>query len=319
MKKSVKLVIIFIVDVLLTGACLIVFALFHHVLKKELKSENLTIESDQNIVVCENNGNGSKDDGIYACVNKCTTEAVSNDEKYISENVAITITHHNEPRLIYHIADVHIKNIESFQTAFAHDTFGKNYAEWPTAIDKRNDAILTINGDYYGLANVGVVIRNGVVYRSVKNNADIAVLYRNGELKTYRSNNFNIDEAIKNGAYHAWNFGPLLLDAEGNAQTSFPTSTVIPKNPRSAIGYIEPGHYVFVNVEGRTKNSDGMTRPELSKLFADLGCKQAYNLDGGQSAMMVFNDKFVNDLCEGGRTVSDVIMIKEVNKDETNN
>ena len=43
-----------------------------------------------------------------------------------------------------------------------------------------------------GLANYGVVIRNGVVYRSAKNNADVAVLYRNGELKTYRSNNFNV-------------------------------------------------------------------------------------------------------------------------------
>ena len=62
-----------------------------------------------------------------------------------------------------------------------------------------------------------------------------------------------------------------------------------------------------------------MTLPELSNLFAKLGCKTAYNLDGGQSAMMVFNDKYVNELCEDGRTISDAIIIKEVEKNENNN
>ena len=61
-----------------------------------------------------------------------------------------------------------------------------------------------------------------------------------------------------------------------------------------------------------------MTLAELSSLFAKLGCKTAYNLDGGQSAMMVFNDKYVNNLCEDGRTISDAIIIKEVKKNETN-
>ena len=311
MKRSVKLVLIFIGDILFSGVCLIVFALFHHVIQRNYESEDIKIESTENISTCENNKN--EDQGIFACT--CKTEAVSNDDKYVSENVAITIEHINEPNLIYHIADIHIKNIESFQTVFANDTFGKNYAEWPTAIDKKSNAIITINGDYYGLTNTGVVIRNGVLYRSTKNTADIAVLYRNGEFKTYRSKDFDVNKAVEEGAYQAWNFGPLLLD-NGNAQTSFPTSTVIPKNPRTAIGYYEPGHYVFVNVEGRTATSKGMTLPELSSLFAKLGCKTAYNLDGGQSAMMVFNDKYVNNLCEDGRTISDAIIIKEVEKNE---
>ena len=312
MKRGLKITLIIIMDVLLTGASLIVFALFHHVLKAELKSEDVKIESTENIKVCES----SEDDGIFACT--CKTQKESTETKYVSENIRIEITTYNEPKLIYHIADVHVKNIESIQTVFAKDSYGKGFYEWPHEIDKRSNALLTVNGDYYGLTSSGVIIRNGTVYRSSTNKADIGVLFRNGELKTYTSSEFNMDDVVSKGAYQAWNFGPALLDANGKALTEFPSTTVIPKNPRSAIGYYEPGHYVFVNVEGRTDTSDGMTMAELSSLFEKLGCKSAYNLDGGQSAMMVFNDKFVNNLCEGGRTVSDVIVIKEVANENNN-
>ena len=37
---------------------------------------------------------------------------------------------------------------------------------------------------------------------------------------------------------------------DGKAKTTF-TSDVKPKNPRSVIGYYEPGHYCFVQVDGR--------------------------------------------------------------------
>ena len=99
--------------------------------------------------------------------------------------MTIEIKSYNEPNLIYHTADVHVKNIESIQTVFAKDSYGKGFYERPHDIDKRVGALLTVNGDYYGLTNSGVIIRNGTVYRSSTNKADIGVLFRNGELKTY--------------------------------------------------------------------------------------------------------------------------------------
>ena len=80
------------------------------------------------------------------------------------------------------------------------------------------------------------------------------------------------------------------------------------KNPRSAIGYFAPGHYCFVVVDGRQKGySEGMSLDELASTLASLGCQTAYNLDGGATAMMVFQGKLVNQPTNGGRTSSDII------------
>ena len=87
MKRGLKLTLIFIGDILFSGICLIVFALFHHVIQRNFESEDVKIESTANISTCENSKN--EDSGIYACT--CKTEAVSNDDKYVSENVAINL------------------------------------------------------------------------------------------------------------------------------------------------------------------------------------------------------------------------------------
>ena len=87
-----------------------------------------------------------------------------------------------------------------------------------------------------------------------------------------------------------------------------------PRNPRTAIGYVTPGHYIFVVVEGRTKTSAGVTMKQLASIFEKYECKAAYNLDGGQSSTMIFNEKIVNEFPtnEGQRTLSDAIIIREV-------
>ena len=58
-------------------------------------------------------------------------------------------------------------------------------------------------------------------------------------------------------------------------------------NPRSVIGYYEPGHYCFITVDGRDKDR-GISMAELSMLCADMGLAAAYNLDGGGSSCMYF-------------------------------
>ena len=84
-------------------------------------------------------------------------------------------------------------------------------------------------------------------------------------------------------------------------------------NPRSGFGYFEPGHYCFVVVDGRDRGySRGVTPQEFSQIFKDLGCVAAYNMDGGESAIMSFNDEVVNLPFQDGRGLSDCLIIKEV-------
>ena len=54
------------------------------------------------------------------------------------------------------------------------------------------------------------------------------------------------------------------------------------------LGYYEPGHYCLVVIDGRAMGgSSGANMQALASLMSDLGCREAYNLDGGNSAEMV--------------------------------
>ena len=99
------------------------------------------------------------------------------------------------------------------------------------------------------------------------------------------------------------------LDENGNAQTDLRTNVGKP-NPRCAIGYYEPGHYCFVVVDGRQSDwSWGLTMDDLSLLMHNLGCKVAYNLDGGSTAQLYFEGGIYNRPCHTDREISDIVYI----------
>ena len=107
-----------------------------------------------------------------------------------------------------------------------------------------------------------------------------------------------------------------LLDENGKAMTKFNTN-VGPANPRSVIGYYEPGHYCLVQVDGRRTESRlekgkinvGMTMKQTSALMEQLGCAAAYNLDGGQSSVLWYNSENLSNPYNGGRNVMDAVLI----------
>ncbi|MEG1525459.1 MAG: phosphodiester glycosidase family protein [Clostridia bacterium] len=223
-----------------------------------------------------------------------------------SDSLRIAITKVQQDHLCYFVADVWVRNISTFRTAFAKDTYGQGFRESTRTISAAHNAIFAVSGDYYGARSQGLVIRNGDLYRDRDDDSDVCTLFADGQLKTYHNDAFQMSQAIAGGAYQGWSFGPELLH-DGRAIESF-TKGIAQANPRCAIGYYDPGHYCFIVVDGRQKGySDGMTLIQLSKTFYDLGCKSAYNLDGGQTAVMVFNGQVVNQPYNNGRSVSDII------------
>ncbi|MCL2671903.1 MAG: phosphodiester glycosidase family protein [Clostridiales bacterium] len=226
-----------------------------------------------------------------------------------SESVRIAVTKNSYNGITYFTADIWIRDISSFQTAMARDRY-QGAAEDMRTMSKRNNAIIAISGDHYDAREKGIVIRNGLLYRDSKLR-DVCVLYNDGVMETYAADSFDLDAALARGAYQAWSFGPRLLDG-GLPMTEF-DSNVFTENPRNAIGYYEPGHYCFVTVDGRQPGySDGMNLHDLSLLFYAMGCENAYNLDGGQSAMMAFAHEIVNRPYKGGRSSGDILFITDI-------
>lgn len=79
-------------------------------------------------------------------------------------------------------------------------------------------------------------------------------------------------------------FGPRLARGGGinpALETSYRT-----KEPRTAIGMIEPYHYVAVFVEGRIRRGGGVPVRWLAGRMAGLGAVETVNLDGGQTGCL---------------------------------
>lgn len=238
-------------------------------------------------------------------------EIEKTDTSYRSHDVSITIEEHRNDDTVWFVADIYLRSVDSYRTALARDVFGKGYHEWPSKMAEEKNAILAISGDYCGARSKGVVVRNGVVYRK-STFKDVCLLYYDGVMETMSAKAFDAEAAIERGVYQAFSFGPALLDENGRALEEYDTE-IEQVNPRCAIGYYEPGHYCFVVVDGRqTGYSEGMTIQQLGQTFEDLGCKAAYNLDGGKTAVMIFCGNKINTPAEGGRKISDIVYIGEV-------
>jgi len=238
-----------------------------------------------------------------------TEDALGN---YKSDSISVSLSSDRAEDSTYHMAEIYIQDISSFVTAFSSGEFLGSAEGVSEVFDAVPGAIVAMNGDYYSINVYGPVVRNGVAYEDhVSNYWDIAVLQSNGVLDVYPYGVLRKAALLEMNAYQTWVFGPALLDESGLAKTKF-RSNVQSSNPRSALGYYEPGHYAFLTVDGRSSESDGMTMEQLSRLCQDLGFSAAYNLDGGQSSVLMTRSGLVNDAYHGGRAVSDILAIREL-------
>ena len=244
-------------------------------------------------------------------------EVVITDHSYSGPTVSIdiqTYTKENKGKttLTYYIADIYVADISCFRTAMAGDTYGIGFHESVLDMTMRHNGIVGINGDFYGYQKSGLVIRNGELYRNDETDSDICVLFYDGTMEVYGPD-YDIQELIAKGAYQAWTFGPALLDSSGHAVSEVNAGGYLQKNhPRTALGYIEPGHYCFAVFDGRQSGySNGIKFTEMAYIMESFGCTQAYNLDGGKTSAMVFNGAVYDRPADGGRNLSDCLLIRE--------
>ena len=81
------------------------------------------------------------------------------------------------------------------------------------------------------------------------------------------------------------------------------------REPRTAIGQMGPLSYVMVLIEAKDRSGKtGFSQGKLAEFMYNLGCVQAFNLDGGNSAEMVFGDQVIKGQPGADdRTLSDIV------------
>ena len=339
-----------LINVLMTGVILLVFAFFHHVLPamiSEMERQQALLNATEPPVIQTEAPTVSQTEPMpteepseeatepteapvvteppkeltewqMKFAEHFSDEVVWTENSYKSPNVSITL----ETKTVgegaklstYHVADIYIASMDNFVTHTAHGEMRYFSTQDIVEMSKDSDALIAISGDFLTYQQGGFLMRNGQIYQESSNLDSVCVLFADGTMETYDEKTYDIEEIKSRGAVQVWSFGPVLLDENGKVRERYkmPTAVSYP-NPRSAIGYYEPGHYCFVVVDGRQEGySKGLNMPDLAKIFEDLGCTKAYNLDGGGSAVMVFNHERYSRQSNGGdRGLGDILLIRE--------
>ncbi len=346
-KRRTHIVAFIVVDVLIAALIMLVFYIFNYVVQPKLIGSNLPTPSghtgaqmpagkdgasNSTAQTAQDQMPNGKDDATGSTAqtaqgtpqptdsvdaaswrvkfaDKFTSGNVEKTEtSYKDANINVSINKVQKDSVTYYLADIYVADIQYFKTAFAKQPDVMGAREFTNVVAKENNAILAINGDHCA-DNDGPVVRNGQLYRD-QIYADALVMNYDGSMQTYSADQLDMDAIKANGAWQVWTFGPMLLK-DGQPMTEF-NSTLLKENPRTAVGYYEPGHYCFLVVDGRQPGySDGMTFTEMSQLFYDLGCTAAFNLDGGQSSEMAFMGNVVNQPYNGGRSTTDILYIAD--------
>ncbi len=250
------------------------------------------------------------------------TATTVTDDSFTSADASITIssvtTGTGDDTLTYYVADVVLSDATALRSAFADNKFGENIVEKTSEIAADHDAVLAVNGDYYGFRDTGIVVRNGVIYRDEPARTGLA-FYLDGTARIYDETTTTAQELLDAGVWNTLSFGPALVE-DGEAvsgidrvevDTNVGNHSIQGEQPRTAIGVIDKNHVVFVVVDGREEGySRGATLPELAEIMRDLGASTAYNLDGGGSSTLYFNGEVINQPSNRGeRATSDILYV----------
>ena len=240
---------------------------------------------------------------------KAAETATVTDTSYSDDNISVTLTEKTISNTQVYIADVTVSSSEYLKTAFAQNTYGNNVTAKTSETAANNNAILAVNGDYYGANTTGYVIRNGVVYRDTvredSSNGDLAI-YKDGSFKIIYEDQVSADQLVKDGVVNLLAFGPSLVEnGEIVVDTNSEVGQSMSSNPRTAIGIIDKNHYIIIVSDGRTSESEGLSLYQMAEIMKSYGVKTAYNLDGGGSSTLYFNGQIINKPTTNGNTISE--------------
>ena len=234
-------------------------------------------------------------------------------EHYSDPDIYINITTHRDEAdtTTYYVADVRVKSLRYFKTAFAKGTYGQNVSERTSDINKANKGILAISGDNYGAQEAGYVLRNGMIFRTSKSSSNLGsnprslaedlAIYRDGTFEIFDERSIELQTVADKGAWQVFSFGPGLVKngniaVDENAEVdSIIKNGVTSQCQRVAMGIIAPLHYCFVVCDGRSNESEGFSLIQMAQIMKDLHCYAAYNMDGGGSATMYLDDGSGNE------------------------
>jgi exopolysaccharide biosynthesis protein len=209
-----------------------------------------------------------------------------------------------------YMAKIKMHDPSALKLVLSGDTIGHK-GETTSAAAKRTDAVLAINGG-------GFARQDGLLY-------PMGITVIDGEIKTFYSTELSFIGINKSGhlvggdidtregieeldVMYGASFVPTLLK-DGKKQT-IPSKWKNKKEPRTLIGHFSNGDLLLIVIDGRSKQSGGVTLEEAQTKLLEWNVRDAYTLDGGGSSTFVYKGKVLNTPSDGSerRVVSNFVI-----------
>lgn len=211
-------------------------------------------------------------------------------------------------------AEVKLAHASQLRRAITGNRYDYGIDEYPTKMAQNVNAVLATAADFYGFRDLGITVYQRQLYRHNPASVDTAYFTADGNIifskRGELMNRADAEQFIAdNDVLFAVAFGPIMVENGEPVHTSeYAIGEINDRYSRAAIAQKDELHYVVmtVNFEGPCQKT--CTLAQAVEYIAAKNVQQAYTLDGGQTASVVFDGKLVNRPDWGEeRTMSDII------------
>ncbi|MBE0600209.1 MAG: phosphodiester glycosidase family protein [Firmicutes bacterium] len=213
---------------------------------------------------------------------------------YITDTLYVNIRRYKDTdaRNIWYETEIKTRGDEQMRSFL---TKTRNTYQTPVAVARANSAVLAFTDDYFTMRGYGIAIRDQEVYvdkiRTSSSSyplGDTLAVFGDGRMQVYDFSAFRADDYLEMGALHVLTFGPWLLRGGEINQKVLSDSYMHYREPRCALGMIEPGHFVVITADGRYDGARGVYFSWLALRLHEIGVVEGINLDGGGTTALVF-------------------------------
>lgn len=213
---------------------------------------------------------------------------------------------------VYTISEVKIADPSQFRRFLADGEYASGSKYVATEMAQAVNAVVASNGDFYTYRDTGIVVYDSQLMRMEGKYLDTCFIAGNGDLLFAHQGDL-MDRAKteafirENGVRFSLVFGPALIENGEKCTITRPyyAGEIDTPNARAALCQMDSLHYLLVAVNSGGEYRSAQTLPKFQDCLYELGCLHAYNLDGGQSATIVMNDRRINDVWM--RQISDIL------------
>ena len=229
---------------------------------------------------------------------------------YKDESIEVKCWKEKRGNCIFNFSEIWISHPSQLRRTLVDNVISKKHLAFPSTIFKKTNGVVGMSADYCAFRDYGIVVQYGnVVRKKSRSLLDTAIYDKKGNFSYCEDNQafFKSDLFINGDVIHTFAFGPTLIDNYKVRSSWKLRSYICQANepyPRAAICQFDyDKHYLLCTVD-----LPGLTLTDFANELSTLGVRFAYNLDGGQTATLMFNQSVINKVAYGGeRPVSDIL------------